>query len=180
VAGMVFDYSVSRKRQMKMMKHVLLILVGGIFLSCSSAKYIHDPISRERQKDLSGSRSSSVIVDGLMATLSVVSAAVFETDVEWYPTETRFKKMILQNPTKDTLYVNMLTDVFWDTNNYCDFMDIRIPPEKSCRILCPIDAEYNVYFSNTAQGEDDEMITINTSEKNKLTLNPVPFLSGDP
>ena len=163
-----------------MMKHIFLILVAGLMLSCSSAKYIHDPVSRERQKDLSGSRSSSVIADGLLATLSVVSAAVFETGVEWYPTETRFIKIILRNPTKDTLYVNMLTDVFWDTNNYCDFMDIRIPPEKSCRILCPVDAEYNIYFSNTVQDDDDEMITINTSEKNKLTLKTVPVLPGHP
>ncbi len=163
-----------------MMKHIFLILGAGLMLSCSSAKYIHDPVSRERQKDLSGSRSSSVIADGLLATLSVVSAAVFETGVEWYPTETRFKKIILRNPTKDTLYVNMLTDVFWDTNNYCDFMDIRIPPEKSCRILCPIDAEYNVYFSNTVQEEDDEMITINTSEKKKLKLKTVTKLTDAP
>ncbi len=163
-----------------MRRNFLLILIAGLFLSCSSAKYIHDPESRERQKDLSGSRSSSVIADGLMATLSVVSAAVFETDVNWYPTETRFKKMILRNPTHDTLYVNMLTDVFWDTNNYCDFMDIRIPPERSCRILCPVDAEYNIYYSHTQQEDDDEMMTINTSEKNKLTLKPVPVLSGNP
>ncbi len=115
-----------------------------------------------------------------MATLSVVSSAVFETEVDWYPSETRFKKMILRNPTKDTLYVNMLTDVFWDTNNYCDFMDIRIPPERSCRILCPVDAEYNIYYSHTKQEEDDEMMTINTSEKNKLTLKPAPVLSGNP
>ena len=163
-----------------MMKNIILILVAGAFFSCSSAKYIHDPESRDRQKDLSGSRSSSVIADGLMAMFSVASAVVFETGVDWYPTETRFKKMMIRNPTKDTLYVNMLTDVFWDTNNYCDFMDIRIPPEKSCRILCPVDAEYNVYYSNTIQEDDDEMITINTSEKNKLTLNPVPVLSGNP
>jgi hypothetical protein len=163
-----------------MMKHILLILVAGMILSCSSAKYIHDPSSFERQKDLSGSRSASVIADGLMATLSVVSSAVFETDMEWYPSETRFKKMTLRNPTKDTLYVNMLTDVFWDTNNYCDFMDIRIPPERSCRILCPVDAEYNIYFSNTVQDDDDEMITINTSEKKKLNLKPAAKLSDAP
>lgn len=152
----------------------------GILLSCSTAKYIHDPVSLERQKDLSGSRSASVLTDGIMATLTVVSAAVFETGVEWYPSETKFKKMTLRNPTSDTLYVNMLTDVFWDTDNYCDFMDIRIPPEKSCRILCPVDAEYNIYYSNTKQEDDDEMMTINTSERNKLTLKPVPVLSGNP
>ena len=163
-----------------MMKHILLILVAAVILSCSSAKYIHDPVSRERQKDLTGSRSTSVITEGLMATLSVVSAAVFETGVGWYPTEARFKKIILRNPSHDTLYVNMLTDVFWDTDNYCDFMDIRIPSEKSCQILCPVDAEYNIYFSNTVQDDDDEMITINTSEKNKLTLKPVPVLPGHP
>jgi hypothetical protein len=64
----------------------------------------------------------------------------------------------------------MLTDIYWDENNYCDFMDIRIPPKKNCKILVPVNAEYNVYFSNTAQNDDDELLQINTSEFKKISL----------
>jgi hypothetical protein len=51
-------------------------------------------------------------------------------------------------------------------------MDIRIPPETNCRILVPLGADYNVYFSNTIQNDDDELIQINTGELKKLKLKP--------
>jgi hypothetical protein len=66
----------------------------------------------------------------------------------------------------------MLTDIYWDKNNYCDFMDIRIPPKEKCRILVPVNADYNVYFSQTPQDDDDEMIKINTKELNQLIIKP--------
>lgn len=83
------------------------------------------------------------------------------------------------NPTKDTMYINMLTDVTWDKNDYCDFMDIRIPPKTNCKVLVPVDANYNLYFSNTPEDDDDEMLEIFTSDINKLSLYPGITLVND-
>jgi hypothetical protein len=73
----------------------------------------------------------------------------------------------------------MLTDIYWDKDDYCDFMDIRIPPKQSCRILVPVNAVYNVYFSETPQNDDDEMIEIKTSEKSRINLLPGMTLISD-
>jgi hypothetical protein len=111
-------------------------------------------------------------MDITLGILSVASAAAFDTDVGWYPSEQKFKKLNLVNPTNDTIYVNMLTDVLWDEFDYCDFMDIRIPPKMECKVLVPIDATYNLYFSDTPQSDDDEMLEIFTSDLSKLSLYP--------
>ena len=64
----------------------------------------------------------------------------------------------------------MLTDAIWDKNDYCDFMDIRIPPQKNCKILVPVATNYNLYFSNTPQNDDDEMLSIFTSDVKNISL----------
>jgi hypothetical protein len=66
----------------------------------------------------------------------------------------------------------MLTDFFWDEDNYCDFMDIRIPPKEKCKLLLPVDANYNVYFSATPEKDDDEHIEINTNDFKRISLYP--------
>ena len=66
----------------------------------------------------------------------------------------------------------MLYEVITDENDYCDFMDIRIPPQTKCKVMVPINANYNVYFSNTPESEDDELLEINTSETKNLLLIP--------
>jgi hypothetical protein len=86
--------------------------------------------------------------------------------------EREFKKLKLLNKSKDTMYVNMLTDVYWDEQNFCDFYDIRIPPHKKCKLLVPVDANYNLYFSNTSIDTDDELLEINTSNFSRIALYP--------
>jgi len=148
------------------------LLAVMLLSSCSSPKYIHDISSYKRQHELKNSRNGAVAGDVILAGFSLFLAAATDTEFDYYPSEQRFKKILLQNPTADTLYVNMLTDVNWDKLDYCDFMDIRIPPGKNCRILCPVNAEYNVYFRNKWENEDDEMITINTASLSSVKLEP--------
>lgn len=143
-----------------------------LFCSCSSPKYFHDESSFKRQKELQSSRSANVASEIAMGVLSIFSATALDTDLEWYPSEQEFKKLNLINPTSDTMYINMLTDVFWDKNNYCDFMDIRIPPKMECKVLVPVQAKYNLYFSTTPESDDDEMFQIFTSDLNKIALKP--------
>jgi len=157
------------KKQPFIILFSIVILLG---YSCSTPKYFHNEQSYKRQKELQNSRSSNVFTDITLGILSVASAAAFETEVVWYPTEQRFKKLNLINPTTDTIYINMLTDVLWDEFDYCDFMDIRIPPKMDCKVLVPTDASYNLYFSNTPESDDDEMLEIYTSDISKLTLYP--------
>jgi hypothetical protein len=141
-----------------------------IICSCATQKHIYDNSSSNRQKELKSKRSVNFFGDIIIASVSIASSTILSSEVEWQPTDQQLKKLKLLNPTSDTVYVNMLTDIYWDENNYCDFMDIRIPPKKNCKILVPVNAEYNVYFSNTAQNDDDELLQINTSEFKKISL----------
>lgn len=149
-----------------------LLLVIFFQINCSSPKYIFDDASYQRQIELKKHRKSEVAGEIVAASLSAVISAAAGTEIEYYPNEIQFRKLKLENPTNDTLFVNMVTNVSWDSLGYCDFMDIRIPPGKNCRLLCPIDAEYNVYFRNKWDTEQDEMITINTSETINVHLKP--------
>ena len=152
---------------------LLPFIAAFLFIfSCSSPKYFHDQSSFERQKELKKDRSGNVASDIGIGILSAFSSAAFEVDLGWYPSEQEFKKIKLNNPTRDTVYVNMLTDVYWDENDYCDFMDIRIPPNENCKVLVPLNANYNLYFSNTSESDDDEMIEVFTNDIKNISLKP--------
>lgn len=150
----------------------LFLVVGIMIFSCSTQKYIYDSSGLNRQKELKNMRTSHVFDDILIGSLSIFSSAFLGTEVEWQPTEQQFKRLNLINPTSDTIYVNMLTDIYWNENNYCDFMDIRIPPNKNCKVLVPVNANYNLYFSNTPEKDDDEMLEIFTGRLKKISLQP--------
>jgi len=165
-----------------MKKRFSLSVFTVIFLfiySCSSPKYFYDQSSFERQKELKNDRSGNVASDIGISILSTFSAAAFEVDLGWYPSEQEFKKIKLNNPSNDTIYVNMLTDVFWDENNYCDFMDIRIPPNEKCKVLVPLNANYNLYFSNTSASDDDEMMEVFTNDIKNVLLKSTLTLLND-
>lgn len=150
-------------------------ILAGIFLifGCSTPEYFHDTSSFERQKDLQNTRTANVFGEIFTGVSSVCMAVAFDGEVEYYPGAQQFKKIKLINPTTDTMYVNMLTDLYWDKDNYCDFMDIRIPPLEECKVLVPVNASYNLYFSPTPQSDDDEMLEIFTSDVLKrISLKP--------
>jgi hypothetical protein len=158
---------------MKKRFSIAVFIATFLFIfSCSPPKYFHDSSSFERQKELKKDRSGNVVSDIGIGILSTFSSAAFEVDLGWYPSEQEFKNIKLNNPSNDTIYVNMLTDVYWDENNYCDFMDIRIPPNEKGKVLVPLNANYNLYFSNTAESDDDEMLEIFTNDIKKISLKP--------
>ena len=147
---------------------ILILLLAG----CSSPRYFHDSSSRKRQQELIKHRSGNIFADIGLTITSIFVLAATDYDLGLYPQGQEFKKMKILNPTKDTLYVNMLTDVYWDEDNFCDFMDIRIPPKEKCKILVPVNAVYNIYFSGTPQPEDDELIQLNTNDLKRIALYP--------
>lgn len=138
--------------------------------ACATTEYIHDPSSFERQKELCCDRSNNVFSEVLLGIGSVCAAAILDADVGYYPEEQQFKKLNLKNATNDTMYVNMLTDVIWDKEDYCDFMDIRIPPNLNCKVMVPVETLYNLYFSTTPESDDDEMMQVYTSDIKKIKL----------
>ncbi|NQU87480.1 MAG: hypothetical protein HQ541_17130 [Mariniphaga sp.] len=151
---------------------VFLITIVILFQGCNSYQYIYDSDSQERQRELQKNRSGNVageIFSFLGAVILEASTGVY---VDYVPEEQEFKRFNLMNPTKDTMYVNMLSDLSWDNENYCDFMDIRIPPNDNCRILLPLFANYNIYFGISDNPEEDQLLEINTSYKRKITLIP--------
>lgn len=154
-------------------RFIFLFTIIAVFLySCSTPKYFHDKSSFERQKELKTSRSQNITSEIAMGIYSIFASAALDLNVEYYPSEQEFKKLNLINPTTDTMYINMLTDIYWDENNYCDFMDIRIPPKTECKVLVPVNANYNLYFSSTPQDDDDEMLKIFTSDLKRVSLYP--------
>lgn len=158
---------------MKKQIHYLLIIVFILLIqSCSSPQYFHDESSLKRQKELNSKRCGNVFCDILAGVGSFFFAVATETDIAYVPSDQQFKKLNLINPSTDTIYVNMLTDILWDKDNYCDFMDIRIPPNTNCKVMVPVFADYNLYFSNTPQNDDDEMLQINTSYLKQVALYP--------
>jgi len=156
-----------------MTNRFLIIIIALLVLgACSSPKYIHNKQSNKRQKELQACRSKNIVKDITLCLFSACTLAALDFDINYYPADQQFKKLKLINSTTDTMYVNMLTDVFWDKNNYCDFMDIRIPPKRSTKILVPVDVNYNVYFSNTPENNDDELMHIFTSNIKRISLYP--------
>jgi hypothetical protein len=151
-------------------KIITFFVVLAFLFSCATPKYFHDQVSRDRQKELKKHRSGNVFSDIGLTVASIFISTAVNVDLGMFPSGQDFKKLKIINPTPDTLYVNMLTDVYWDENNYCDFMDIRIPPNEKCKVLVPVDANYNLYFSNTADSNDDEMLEINTNDFKKISL----------
>jgi len=156
------------KNSFFLVKLTILLLITG----CSTPKYVFDKQSHERQKELRKHRSGNVFTDIGLTLTSIFVLAAADYDLGLYPQGQEFRKMKVINPSKDTLYVNMLTDVYWDEDNFCDFMDIRIPPKEKCKILVPVDAVYNIYFSGTPQPNDDELIQLNTNDLKKIALYP--------
>ena len=154
--------------------NILSFLTPLVFLfsACTPSKYILDHQSFERQKNMKKYRSANIVADVGSSLFSIFLALVFDLETENEPTQKQFKKITLDNPTGDTVFVNMLTDVNWDDSVYCDFMDIRIPPQKKIRLLVPVNANYNLYFSPTPEADDDELLQLNTSKKRKIVLQP--------
>ena len=164
---------------MKKAKPIFIILSSLIFLfSCTTGQYIHDTGSIKRQKEMHRTRTGINVGDVAIQMLNVITVASLNLDMEPETTPRSFKRIKLYNHSNDTMRVNLLTNVFWKDEQYNDIMDIRIPPNQFTRLMVPLGAEYNVYFRDTAEGQD-EMITINTSRYKRVGLTPGMTLTGE-
>jgi hypothetical protein len=164
---------------MKKPKPIFAILSSLMILfSCSTGQYIYDTRSIERQKEMHKTRTGINVGDVAIQILNVITLSSLNLDMEPETTPRSFKRIKLYNHSNDTVRVNLLTNVFWKEDQYNDIMDIRIPPKQFSRLMVPLGAEYNVYFRDSAEGQD-EMITINTSKRRRIGLTPGMTLKGE-
>jgi hypothetical protein len=157
---------------MRFRYRLLTLLIFFVAVSCTSTQYIYDAESRQRQEDLLSKRAVNTGCEMAGCMSSVLLSALLNTDLGYMPSEPEFRKLKLINTTPDTMYVNMLTDIKWDTTAYVDFNDVRIPPLQTWRVLVPIGIDYNLYFGTGDNPEKDELIQLNTAGKRTFKLVP--------
>ncbi len=158
----------TRKRAVAIMLAALLLMPA-----CTTPGLIHDSGSSARQKQISRNRAGNVAGDIFLTVGSAVVGALTGIYVGYSPSGQRLKKISLENESTDTLQVNMLTDQLWKDSVFCDFLDVRIPPGETCRLLVPYGSVYHLYFSDTpGTPEDDEFIQLETAAKRKIRLTP--------
>lgn len=150
-----------------------MMVILFLLSACSTPRFITDPESFQLQKNIRGKRVVRIAGDTFLTLGTVIVGALTGIYVGYVPGGNSLKRIALGNTGPDTLQVNMLTDVIWEDSTYADFMNIRIPPGKTARLLVPAGAVYNLYFSNTFDTtDDDEFIVFDTSAMRKARLYP--------
>jgi len=160
-------------KAMKILRRLFLICISlSILISCSVSGYITDPQSIERQKKMHSYRTGVNIGEGFLVVASTIVAAFTGLIIYPEPKSRSYKKLIIASESKDTLFVNMVTDWQWKDSTYFDIRDIIIPPLQTAKVIVPVGIAYNVYFRNDFNAPDDEKIEINTFDYGRLRLKP--------
>lgn len=153
---------------------VRLILMTSIVLNlcaCRVSSYLTDQKSIELQKSLRKHRTGVNIGEGIL----VAGSAVFSlfTGVLFFTPQTQaYRRLKLVSQSKDTLFVNMVTDWQWKDSTYFDLREIVIPPQKSMKLVVPNGISYNLYFRTKYDTPVDEKVELNTGETRVVKLNP--------
>jgi hypothetical protein len=162
---------------------VKALLVIIIINSCTTTKYITDTESLEKHRMMKSTRSGNIVATSVLSVGSVILSLILNTEPIFQPTigSGAFKRVKLKNISQDTLYVNMLSDYELADSIFLDYMGLRIPPQKTCRLLIPHPSNYYIYFSPTTQPGMDEKIEMQSARRRKQVLYPgmtIP-LEGD-
>lgn len=149
-------------------KHVILLVVAVIVCgSCTNTRYLTDSTSVERQRDMRAHRTGGNIGDVCINFANMFISALLNSGYEVYSSDRAFKKItIINESTNDSLFVNMVTDIVWKEDGYCDIMGIVLPPGARQKLLVPYPAAYNVYFRT--QGSEEEKLEIRTDSKQRI------------
>lgn len=130
----------------------VIILFGG----CTNTRYLTDSKSIARQHDMRTHRTGRNIGDVFINCANFFIAATMNTHYDVYSRDRSFKKISIRNQSADSLFVNMVTDIVWKEDGYCDIMGIMLPPGTSQKLLVPYPAAYNVYF-HTPYTEEEKL-----------------------
>jgi len=165
---------------MKIPRRSIPFFISLIMLSsCVTSAYITDPESIARQKEMRKYRTGINFAEVGALFASAVGEAFTGVSIYPEPTPQSFRKMKLLNESKDTLYVNMVTDWLWKDSAYCDIREIVMPPLESAKVIVPLGAAYNIFFRTVYEAPDDEKVEINTSQVGRVKLKPDRFKSED-
>lgn len=151
---------------------ILIFLSLSLLFSCKTSGYITDKESIERQKEMRKYRTGVNFADVGLMIASSVGTVLTGVSVYTEPRAKSFRKLKLVSETKDTLYINMVTDLLWKDSVYCDIRDIVLPPFRSARVIVPLNAAYNIFFRTDYNAPDDEKTEINTDKVRRVKLNP--------
>ena len=154
---------------------LVIVVLFSILFSCTPSAFITDPVSAKRQRQMMNNRTGRNFLEGGLVVSSAVLAA-FTGVAVYQGTEQAYRKMVIQNLAKDTLFVNMVTDYRWKDTAYADIRDIVMPPFEKAKVLVPMGINYNVYFRNDYYATADEKIEINTANMRKIRLKPTGVL----
>jgi hypothetical protein len=145
-------------------KIILLVVTAIIFCGgCTNTRYLTDPTSVERQRDMRSNRVGKNIGEGCLNISFFILAAVLNSEFVPVESERSFKRISVINQSTDSLFVNMVTDIVWKENGYCDIMGIVLPPGAKQKLLVPYPAAYNVYFQSPFT--EEEKIEVWTDSK---------------
>ena len=159
---------------MKITNRIIVLIVSlSIIYSCTTSAYITDPVSARRQREMMSNRTGNNILEGSLLVVSTVVAMFTGVVIYPRPQEQSFRKMVILSESKDTLFINMVTNLQWKESGFADIREIVLPPFKNAKIIVPMGAVYNVYFRNNYSAPDDEKIEVNTSNKRRLKLKPM-------
>jgi len=156
-----------------------LFISFTILSSCVTSAYITDQESIERQKEMRKYRTGVNFAEVGVLFASAVGEAFTGVSIYPEPSPQSFRKMKLINVSKDTLYINMVTDWLWKDSVYCDIREIIMPPLESAKVIVPLGAAYNVFFRTDYNAPNDEKIEINTAENGRVKLNPNKIISEE-
>ncbi len=151
---------------------IAICLSISILLSCKTSAYITDKESIHLQKEMRKFRTGVNMGDFALLVASSIGAVFTGIYINPNPRPQSFRKLRLVSESKDTLFVNMVTDWLWKDSTYCDIREIVIPPLHSAKLIVPIGAAYNVFFRNDFNAPDDDKIEINTAKDRRVKLNP--------
>jgi len=158
---------------MKILNSLVAIFISlALLLSCKTSGYITDHESIQRQKEMRKYRTGVNFADIGLMVASSMGTVLTGVSVYTEPRAKSFRNLKLISESKDTLFVNMVTDLLWKDSVYCDIRDIMLPPLQSAKVIVPLGAAYNIFFRTDYYAPDDEKVEIDTGKTRRVKLKP--------
>ena len=157
---------------MNRLKLISLVLAAIIiFGGCTNTRYLTDPMSRGRQRDMKKHRVNNNVGEVIRNIFIMILSEAIDAEYEMPTSDRAFKKISIINATTDSLFVNMVTDVVWKESGYCDIMGIALPPKAKQKMLVPYPAAYNIFFQ-TPYTEEEKLEIRTDSKYKRFVLRP--------
>ena len=142
---------------------IIVLVIAG---SCTSTRYLTDKNSIDRQHEMKLNRTGENAGDVLLNFANLVISIALNSEFEPVQSQRAFKRITIMNQSQDTLFVNMVTDILWKKDEYCDIMGIILPAGAKQKLLVPYSAAYNIYFKTRTS--EEEKLEIRTDSNMRI------------